>query len=161
MTSWEVAGCHVGELPGYLGCASVALFFAALNIGSIQLPIVMKLDSALAGVPAGALVLFVVMMDGVRRRLTTKEIGDPVDNTLIIGLAISSRQLHRFCLLPLAKTISERAGVIKPFGKWDDFIIGNGGFRGGGFHEQRLLGFITGALIGGLVAFIVAFSAFL
>ena len=53
--------------------APVSLFFAALNIGSIQLPIVMKLDSALAGVLQGALVLFVVMMDGVRRRLTTKK----------------------------------------------------------------------------------------
>ena len=49
--------------------APVALFFAALNIGSIQLPIVMKLDSALAGVLQGALVLFVLMMEGVRRRV--------------------------------------------------------------------------------------------
>lgn len=49
--------------------APVALFFAALNIGSIQLPIVMKLDSTLAGVLQGALVLFVLMMDGVRRRI--------------------------------------------------------------------------------------------
>ncbi|NCB31950.1 MAG: ABC transporter permease [Clostridia bacterium] len=49
--------------------APVALFFAALNIGSIQLPIVMKLDSTLAGVLQGALVLFVLMMDGFRRRI--------------------------------------------------------------------------------------------
>ncbi len=55
-----------------LWVAPVTLFFAALNIGSIQLPIVMKLDSALAGVLQGALVLFVLMMDGVRRLLTKK-----------------------------------------------------------------------------------------
>lgn len=48
----------------------ITLLFAALNIGSIQLPIVLRLDSALAGVLQGALVLFVLLMDGVRRRLT-------------------------------------------------------------------------------------------
>jgi simple sugar transport system permease protein len=51
-----------------LWAAPVALFFAALNIGSIQLPIVMKLDSTLSGVLQGSLVLFVLLMDGVRRR---------------------------------------------------------------------------------------------
>lgn len=47
----------------------IALFFAALNIGSIQLPIMLQLDSSLAGVLQGALVLFVLMMDGLRQRL--------------------------------------------------------------------------------------------
>jgi len=46
----------------------VAFFFAALNIGSIQLPIVLKLDSSLAGVLQGALVLFVLGVEGLRRR---------------------------------------------------------------------------------------------
>lgn len=46
----------------------VALFFAALNIGSIQLPIVLKLDSSLSGVLQGALVLSVIIMEGVRQR---------------------------------------------------------------------------------------------
>ena len=49
--------------------APVALFFAALNIGSIQLPIVLKLDSSLSGVLQGMLVLFVLMVEGVRQRL--------------------------------------------------------------------------------------------
>jgi simple sugar transport system permease protein len=52
--------------------APVALFFEILNIGSIQLPIVLKLDSTLAGVLQGALVLFVLLMDGVRRRVMNK-----------------------------------------------------------------------------------------
>lgn len=52
--------------------APVALFYAALNIGSIQLPIVLKLDSSLSGVLQGALVLFVLMADGARRRLLNK-----------------------------------------------------------------------------------------
>jgi len=46
----------------------LAFFFAALNIGSIQLPIVLRLDSSLAGVLQGALVLFVLAMEGVRQR---------------------------------------------------------------------------------------------
>jgi len=51
----------------------VAFFFAALNIGSIQLPIVLKLDSSLAGVLQGALVLFVLAVEGFRQRLRRPE----------------------------------------------------------------------------------------
>jgi len=50
--------------------APVSLFFAALNIGSIQLPIVLKLDSSLSGVLQGALVLAFLMMEGARRKFT-------------------------------------------------------------------------------------------
>lgn len=69
-------GLLVAMLINYqaIWAAPVALFFAALNIGSIQLPIVLKLDSALSGVLQGALVLFVLMMDGVRKRLTAKKV---------------------------------------------------------------------------------------
>ncbi|MFO3796746.1 MAG: ABC transporter permease, partial [Anaerolineales bacterium] len=49
--------------------APVAFFFAALNLGSIQLPIVLKLDSSLSGVIQGVLVLFALMLDGARRWL--------------------------------------------------------------------------------------------
>jgi general nucleoside transport system permease protein len=52
--------------------APVALFFAALNVGSIQLPIVMRQDSSLAGVLQGTLVLFVLLGQGLRQRLTRK-----------------------------------------------------------------------------------------
>ena len=45
---------------------------AALNIGSIQLPVVLKLDSTLAGVLQGTLVLFVLLSDGLRQRLIKK-----------------------------------------------------------------------------------------
>jgi len=64
-------GLLVAMLINYqvLWVAPVAFFFAALNIGSIQLPIVLKLDSTLSGVLQGALVLFVLIMEGVRRRL--------------------------------------------------------------------------------------------
>ncbi len=68
-------GLLVAMLVNYqaLWIAPVSLFFAALNIGSIQLPIVLRLNSALAGVLQGALVIFVLMMDGVRRRLTRQQ----------------------------------------------------------------------------------------
>ena len=72
-------GLMVAMLVNYqaLWAAPVALFFAALNIGSIQLPIVLKLDSTLSGVLQGALVLFVLMVDGVRRRLTARKVKSP------------------------------------------------------------------------------------
>jgi simple sugar transport system permease protein len=67
-------GVMVGMLVNYQAAwaAPVSFFFAALNIGSIQLHIVLHLDSTLSGVLQGALVLFVLMVDGVRRRLTEK-----------------------------------------------------------------------------------------
>ena len=87
----QVAGVYHRLIPsissgyGYLGlmvamlinyqavwAVPVALFFAALNIGSIQLPIVMKLDSSLAGVLQGVLVLFVLLMEGARQKFVKK-----------------------------------------------------------------------------------------
>ena len=53
--------------------APIALFFAILNIGSIQLPIVLKLDSNLSGVLQGSLVLFVLLAEGVREKLSGKD----------------------------------------------------------------------------------------
>ncbi len=67
-------GLMVAMLVNYSAVltAPVALFFAALNVGSIQLPIVMRLDSSLAGVLQGTLVLFVLLSQGVRERLQGK-----------------------------------------------------------------------------------------
>ena len=61
-----------GEFTTLDDVAEVALFFAALNIGIIQLPIKMRVDSSLAGVLQGSMVLFVLMLDGVRRKILTK-----------------------------------------------------------------------------------------
>jgi general nucleoside transport system permease protein len=67
-------GLMIGMLINYqvIWAAPVTFFFAALNIGSIQLPIVMQLDSTLSGVLQGALVLSMLLVDGARRRLTGK-----------------------------------------------------------------------------------------
>lgn len=53
--------------------APIALFFAALNIGGIQLPIVLKLDSSLTGVLQGSLVLFVMLAQGVKQKFLRKK----------------------------------------------------------------------------------------
>ena len=67
-------GLMVAMLVNYSAvlAAPVALFFAALNVGSIQLPIVMRLDSSLEGVLQGTLVLFVLLAQGARERLLGK-----------------------------------------------------------------------------------------
>lgn len=64
-------GLLVAMLVNYqaIWAAPVALFFAALNIGSIQLPIVLRLDSSLAGVLQGFLVLFVLLVEGARQQI--------------------------------------------------------------------------------------------
>jgi simple sugar transport system permease protein len=67
-------GLMVAMLVNYqaIWAAPIALFFAALNIGSIQLPIVLKLDSSLAGVLQGMLVLFVLIVEGIRQRISAR-----------------------------------------------------------------------------------------
>jgi simple sugar transport system permease protein len=44
-----------------------------LNIGGIQLPIVLKLDSSLSGVLQETLVLFVLLVEGARQNLFRKK----------------------------------------------------------------------------------------
>jgi len=56
--------------------APVALFFAALNVGSIQLPMVLRLDSSLAGVLQGSLVLSVILAKGLMERTLGKGGGE-------------------------------------------------------------------------------------
>lgn len=67
-------GLMVAMLVNYqaVWAIPIALFFAALNIGSIQLPIVMKLDSSLSGVLQGVLVLFVLLTEGARQKFAKK-----------------------------------------------------------------------------------------
>jgi simple sugar transport system permease protein len=53
--------------------APIALFFAMVSVGSTQLPLRLNLDSSLAGVLQGVLVLFVILAGGwqIRRRLAS------------------------------------------------------------------------------------------
>jgi ABC-type uncharacterized transport system permease subunit len=71
-------GILVAMLVNYniLWALPVAFVFSTLNTGSIQLPIVMKLDASLAGVLQGSLVLFVLLLDGVRKKLK-KNVEEP------------------------------------------------------------------------------------
>jgi len=67
-------GLLVAMLINYqaLWAAPVTLFFAALNIGGIQLPIILKLDTSLSGVLQETLVLFVLLVEGARQNLFRK-----------------------------------------------------------------------------------------
>lgn len=51
-----------------LWVAPIAFFFAVAVKGSLQLPLEMQLDSALGGVLQGSLVLFVILVQGLRSR---------------------------------------------------------------------------------------------
>lgn len=46
----------------------LALFFAGLNVGAVQLPIVLQLDSALSGVIQGCCVLSALLIIGIRQK---------------------------------------------------------------------------------------------
>ena len=67
-------GLLVAMLINYqaLWAAPIAFFFAALNIGSVQLQIVYKLDSSFAGVLQDLLVLLVLLGEGARQRFLKK-----------------------------------------------------------------------------------------
>jgi ABC-type uncharacterized transport system permease subunit len=62
----------------------VALFFACLNVGSIQLPMALELDSSLSGVIQGALVLATLGVHAWQKRRA--EIGEREKNTGLQGL---------------------------------------------------------------------------
>jgi ABC-type uncharacterized transport system permease subunit len=68
--SYGWLGLLVAMLINYqaIWVAPIALFYAALNVGGIQLPIILKLDSNLSGVIQGMLVLCVILAEGFRQR---------------------------------------------------------------------------------------------
>ena len=61
-----LANYNVWALP------AVALFFVALNVGSIQLPMILQMDSSLSGVIQGATVLAVLAVQGVRLQIARR-----------------------------------------------------------------------------------------
>jgi simple sugar transport system permease protein len=67
-------GLLVAMLINYqaLWAAPIAFFFAAVNIGSVQLQIQYKLDSSFAGVLQDLLVLLVLLGEGARQRFIKK-----------------------------------------------------------------------------------------
>jgi ABC-type uncharacterized transport system permease subunit len=87
----QVAGVYHRLLPnisngyGFLGllvamlinyqaiwAAPVAFFFAALNVGNIQLQLIYKMDSSFSGVLQSLLVLLVLLVEGARQRFFKK-----------------------------------------------------------------------------------------
>jgi general nucleoside transport system permease protein len=72
-------GLMIGMLVNFQAAwaVPVAIFFAALNIGGIQLPIILHLDSSLSGVLQGTLVLSVLLVEGARQRWQEKRSNPP------------------------------------------------------------------------------------
>ena len=68
-------GLLVAMLINYqaVWAAPIAFLFAALNIGSVQLQILYKLDSSFAGVLQDMLVLLVLLGEGARQRFLKKD----------------------------------------------------------------------------------------
>ena len=54
-------------------CVLISAAFAAISMGSLQLPLAMQLDSSMGGVIQGLLVLFVVLLRGLRARFAREE----------------------------------------------------------------------------------------
>jgi ABC-type uncharacterized transport system permease subunit len=54
------------------GAPAIAFFFVCLNVGGIQLPMVLKLDSSLSGIIQGAFVLAALLVFSWRRREQSK-----------------------------------------------------------------------------------------
>ena len=69
-------GLLVVMLAGYdaIWILPIAFFFSTLNVGSLQLPLGLELDSSLAGVIQGVLVLCVLLGRGVSQRWFTSQI---------------------------------------------------------------------------------------
>jgi general nucleoside transport system permease protein len=67
-------GLLVAMLINYqaIWAAPVAFFFAALNVGNIQLQLIYKMDSSFSGVLQSLLVVLVLLMEGVRQRYFKK-----------------------------------------------------------------------------------------
>ncbi len=51
----------------------ISFFFAAIAMGSLQLPLQMQLDSSMGGVLEGLLVLIIIMMQGIQARVMRRE----------------------------------------------------------------------------------------
>jgi len=76
-----------------LAAPAVAFFFACLNTGSIQLPMMLQLDSSLSGVIQGSLVLAALGVHAWRRR--TQNLQPPPGDSLSTPLALRVRGSSR------------------------------------------------------------------
>jgi len=80
-------------------------------------------------------------------------------NTIIIGLASVLAVAAPVIFAVMGETLSERAGVINLSMNGTILLSAMGGFAVAVRTENLLLGFLTGMLIGAVVALIVAFSS--
>jgi simple sugar transport system permease protein len=53
-------------------CVLLSAAFAAISMGSLQLPLAMQLDSSMGGVIQGLLVLFIILLRGLQTRMAAR-----------------------------------------------------------------------------------------
>lgn len=63
-----------------LACLLISGAFAAISMGSLQLPLRMQLDSSMGGVIQGMLVLFMMLLRGLQARLIRRRVAVPIGN---------------------------------------------------------------------------------
>lgn len=80
-------------------------------------------------------------------------------DTILVGLAGILATAAPVIFAAIGETISERAGVINLSVNGTIILAAMAGFAAAETSESTLLGFIIGALVGGAVALIVAFSS--
>ncbi len=71
LASLKIRGFRSGTNYNVWVTPGIAFFFACLNIGSIQLPMMLHLDSSLSGIIQGTLVLAVLLMQVWQKRRQT------------------------------------------------------------------------------------------
>ncbi len=142
--------------------APIALFYAALNIGSVQLPITLKLDSNLSGVLQGILVLFVLLTEGIRQKFIRKALrGSNVMSfdLVIIGLAGVLVTAAPVIFAVIGETFAERSGVINLSVNGTIVLSAMTGFAVAVNTGSLILGYLAGMAVGGFIALIIAFSS--
>ncbi|TLN16101.1 ABC transporter permease, partial [bacterium] len=82
-----------------------------------------------------------------------------MDQTVLFGLAGVLAAAAPILFAAIGETISERAGVTNLSANGTILLAAMAGFAVATATDSVLLGFLTGALVGGLVALIIAFSS--
>ena len=92
--------------------APIALFFAAVQVGSTQLSLRLGIDSSLAGVVQGVLVLAVMIVGGVQVYSAARSGGHRRGEGWWRSSPESSQHRHPLIYAVVGETITEKAGVV-------------------------------------------------
>ena len=138
--------------------APIALFFAAIQVGSTQLSLRLSIDSSLAGVIEGVLVLSILLVGGWRSRrtlsLAARTAGGRVMETLAGIIAAAAPLIYA----AIGETISEKAGVVNLSLDGSILLSAMTGFAAAVASGSVLVGFAAAIAVSVAIAAVVAFS---